>query len=322
MQEPSGKRENGNLKLTVIVCTYDPANYLNLVDTLDSLTHQTRSVDEVIVVVDGNDALARKLLAEYGSHKIIKILANPVSKGLSGARNTGINTAIGDIIAFIDDDASADSRWASNLIQTYEKANALAVGGRILPTWPSKKPNFISEELYWLVGATHTGFSSHALSLVRDAYGTNMSFRKSVFDRVGCFNEGLGFARNRALPCIQAEETELSLRMRTKLGKMVHYNPDAVVYHKVAPEKLKLKVLLRRSFYQGYSKAMVRKLIVSNDCLTAEGTYLHEVVMKHIPRHIGGLFKHPGVHLRQGALLVTCVAAVGFGFIYGKVRVK
>ncbi len=41
----------------------------------------------------------------------------------------------------------------------YEEKEAIAAGGKLLPKWETQKPKFLPEEYYWLVGATHKGFS-------------------------------------------------------------------------------------------------------------------------------------------------------------------
>ena len=69
---------------------------------------------------------------------------------------------------------------------------------------------------------------------------------------------------------MQGEEPELALRMKIKLGKGVIYNPELVVYHKVPESKTRLRILLRRAFYQGYSKALLQKLSPSPKPLATE----------------------------------------------------
>lgn len=305
------------LSLSVIVCTYNPDNYPNLKDTLDSLVQQSHKPTEIIVVVDGDQTLSDKISAAYASPKSVKTLTTKKGLSVTQARNVGIRAATGDILAFTDDDIVADKEWTAYLVKTYQETDAMAVGGKILPIWLSRKPERLPEELYWLVGVTHAGFAGEEITEVRDTFGPNMSFKKEVFEAVGYFNEGLGFAMHRT-SYIQGEEPEFCLRMKNRLGKGVIYNPEAIVYHKVPPSKLKLSVLLKRSFYQGYSKALVQKLISSPDSLTTERAYLKELVLKYVPVRIKKIFSgvKPIAEIKKLAVLLLCVSAVGTGFIY------
>jgi len=148
-----------------------------------------------------------------------------------------------------------------------------------------------------------------------------MSFRREVFDQVGLFNESFGFVRQRAR-YIQAEEVELSLRMTGKFGVGVIYNPAAIVHHKIPVTKARLKVLLKRSFYQGYSKALLRKMKLSKRCTRTEETYLKELLLRYIPRRIKKVFSGPSrmTEIRQISILFCCIIAVGLGFVQGYVR--
>ena len=87
------------------------------------------------------------------------MILNEKNLGLSKSRNKGIKEAKGDVIAFFDDDAVADEHWLKELVRMYEEHDAIAAGGKILPEWEAKKPKFLPEEYYWLIGATHKGFS-------------------------------------------------------------------------------------------------------------------------------------------------------------------
>ena len=142
-----------------------------------------------------------------------------------------------------------------------------------MPIWLTKKPDYLPEELYWLVGSTYEGFAKEGVTHVRNALGTNMSFKREVFEKVGSFNQDLGFGRKGA-PYIQGEEPEFALRMQNTLGKGVIYNPNLIVYHKVPEWKTRLRILLRRAFYQGYSKALLKKLSRSPKPLAPEESYL------------------------------------------------
>ncbi len=303
--------------VSAIVCTHSLDNYPNLVEAVDSLLSQTHTEMEVTVAVDGDAKLFEKVSTHYGGNRAVKAVLLKESVGVSGARNAGIKAAKGDIIAFIDDDAVAEKGWVENLLSTYREYDAAAVGGKVLPVWLGDKPDYLPEELYWLVGITHEGFAEEKVVEVRNTFGPNMSFKKEVFQKAGMFNENLGFAR-RGTSYIQAEEPELALRMRRELGKGVIYNPRAVVYHKIPPAKVRVGLLLKRAFYQGYSKALLKKLGISADSVATERSYLKALLFEYIPGRLRRFYRLP--ELKKILVLVACIGAVGLGFVYGYLK--
>ena len=268
---------------SIIICTYQSERYEDFVEAINSLKVQSYGIDklEIVVVVDGNDGLYDKILKSgigEGSEVKVKVILNEENVGLSASRNRGIGEARGDVVAFFDDDAVADEKWLEEIMKVYEERGAIATGGKLLPKWMTKKPNFLPEEYYWLVGATHKGFASEeGVTEVRNTFGSNLSFTADVLKELGGFRSEMGVKGRGQM---QGEETELCNRMRKKFGKGVIYNPDAVVYHKVFPERLKLRFLLRRAFWQGYSKRAMKE---AGHPLKEENTFLNVI--------FGGVFE-------------------------------
>jgi len=87
--------------VSVVIPTYNRAHMI--ARCLDSALAQTLGDYEIIVVDDGStDATRDFLLTAYGNR--IRYIAHPTNKGLSAARNTGIEHAQGTYIAVLDDD--------------------------------------------------------------------------------------------------------------------------------------------------------------------------------------------------------------------------
>ena len=280
---------------------------------------QTHSEMEVIIAVDGSAELHKTVSDHYTGNRAVKTTLLKESTGVSGARNAGIAIAKGDVIAFTDDDAVAEKEWIENLLNAYNEYDAVAVGGKILPIWLGAKPDYLPEELYWLAAITHEGFAEEKIVEVRNTFGPNMSFKKEVFQKAGLFNQNLGFAR-KGLTYIQAEEPEFALRMKRELGKGVVYNPKAIVYHKIPPSKVKVGVLLKRAYYQGYSKALLRRLNISTDSVATERSYLKALFLKYIPRRLKRFYRL--TELKKLLMLNACIITVGLGFVFGYVRVS
>jgi glycosyltransferase involved in cell wall biosynthesis len=283
-------------------------------EAVASLLAQTHADLEIIVVVDGSAELHSRMVEDYSETESVRAILLERNVGISAARNAGVEQARGEVVAFMDDDAVADRCWIEKLVGTYERHNAVAVGGRILPVWLEGQPDHLPGELYWLVGVTHTGFAEDRVTEVRNTFGPNMSFRREVFDKVGGFNENLGFSR-RGTSYIQAEEPEFALRMAEALGRGMVYDPGAIVYHRIPESKLRVRTLLRRAFYQGYSKAWLQRHRVSGDPIAAERAYLRNMLLKAAPARARRGYRPS--ETKKLLLLLATIFSVALGFVYG-----
>jgi GT2 family glycosyltransferase len=301
-------------KISVIICTYSPNRSRDLLRAIDSVHGQTWKAREVLVVVDGKEELAHSLSAVVSPG--VTLITNREPLGLSGARNTGVRAAQGEIVAFLDDDAWAEREWLECLALAFADANVVAVGGRIIPVWPEKRrPFWFPEEIDWVVGCSYAGLPLLPDGRVRNVIGCNMAFRRSVFERVGFFRSTLG--RKGAVG--QAEETDLCLRILDGVtGAVIRYEPAAVVYHRVTAERATVRFLLARSYHEGYCKALVRRLHadVLGGPLSSESRYLRHLVARFALDRVTSIF-----YARNFAQLVAAflsVAAVGFGYLAGE----
>ena len=118
--------------ITVIISAYDLIRFDDIVEAVNSILIQDYEEKEIIVVVDRNEELYSKLGKILPIH--VKILLS-TKGGLSNSRNTGIENANGEIIAFMDDDAIADGNWLSNLARNYDNSEVIGAGGQIKPLW-------------------------------------------------------------------------------------------------------------------------------------------------------------------------------------------
>lgn len=118
------------LGLTVAVCTRNrPAE---LRRALVSLVRQGPPPLEILVVDNAPvDGRTRDLVEREFPE--IHYLEEPVP-GLDFARNRALSAALGDVVAFLDDDAVAAPGWAAALLAPFqEDPKVAAVTGRVLP---------------------------------------------------------------------------------------------------------------------------------------------------------------------------------------------
>jgi len=302
--------------VSVVLCTYAEDMYEHFREATDSILSQTYGSVELVVIVDGTEAVYDQVVADYGTRDDVVVQCNEENVGLLESRNRGANVANGDVVAFIDDDAVADERWIERLVRAYEDEDAIAAGGEMTPEWVAGKPSFLPEEFYWLVGVTHRGFAEGP-GEVRNTFGSNISFRADVFEELGGFDVDIGGRKGDKN--LQGGETELCARMRQEYGHGVWYNPDARVAHKIFPYRTDFWWLLDRAFWQGYSKrAMVYLLENPAD---EESTFLTRLLFEFVPDRFRRIAGSPTVErLIQLPTLFIFIAAVGIGYLYATIK--
>ena len=301
------------MQVSVVICTYPVERYDAFCDAVDSILSHTYDPIELVVVVDSNDEIYEKAVNKYGNRDDVVIHNNKENVGNLESVNKGVEIATGDIIANIDDDASADRNWVSELVSIYQEKDALAVGGRIEPDWVTGKADYIPEEFYWLIGATHRGFREDA-GTARNTFGSNLSFRREVFLELGGFKTEVSDEdRDRKL---QGGETELCARLHKEYGERLYYTPDALVYHKIFHYRTKRKWLVKRAFWQGFSKRGMEVLVPESS--SEEWGFLSDLLLRFIPSRFKNIVYRPTLHkIDQFVMLFVLTVAVGLGYLYG-----
>ncbi|HEY9873226.1 MAG TPA: glycosyltransferase family A protein, partial [Candidatus Obscuribacterales bacterium] len=112
--------------VSAIICTHNRQQYLGA--AIDSLQQQEFPDYEVVVVDNGSSDRTRDIVAERLPQGRLKYVYEPVI-GLSVARNTGAKESAGEILAYLDDDAVASSRWLGVLYKAYSSNAKLAIAG-------------------------------------------------------------------------------------------------------------------------------------------------------------------------------------------------
>ncbi|HSS04770.1 MAG TPA: glycosyltransferase family 2 protein [Solirubrobacterales bacterium] len=253
---------------SVIICAYTPRRWVALLAAVASVERQTQLALETIVVIDHSPELLERARATLTGARVIE---NEGEHGLSAARNTGLKISRAEIVAFLDDDAIAEEKWLEELCRAYKDPRVIGVGGVARPRWEADKaPPWLPQEFYWAIGCSYRGLPTRA-EPIRNPIGATMSFRRTVFDQVGGFRNGLGRVGRTPLGC---EETELSIRARQAYpGGVVLHVPAARVEHLVPAERASWRYFRSRCWAEGLSKAIVTDEVGPSDGLSSEWTY-------------------------------------------------
>jgi glycosyltransferase involved in cell wall biosynthesis len=252
--------------ISVVICTWTGARWEALREALESVRLQSYPPLQTIVVVDHDTALLARARAELRN---VVVAPNLEARGLSGARNSGVALARGEVVAFLDDDAVASPEWLRTLAGEYQDDNVLGVGGTIEPIWEAR-PRWFPAEFGWVVGCTYRGLPRERAA-VRNLIGASMSFRRALFSDFEGFRDGIGRVGTRPVGC---EETEFCLRVgRARPGARFVYQPRAVVHHRVPARRARWGYFLARCYGEGFSKAQVVRSAGFHRGLQAERSY-------------------------------------------------
>jgi glucosyl-dolichyl phosphate glucuronosyltransferase len=254
--------------ISVIVCAYTDARWTDLERGVAALARQTRPAEQIVMVIDHNPQLLARASAAFPH---VEVIGNELTRGLSGARNTGVGAARGDVLAFLDEDAEPADDWLQRLLEPYRDPSVLGTGGAAQPRWPADRPVWFAPEFDWVVGCSYRGLPGDG-AVIRNPIGANMSFRRNAFTAAGGFTDGVGRVGKVPLGC---EETEFSIRAtRACAGTTVRHAPGAVVWHRVSEDRVQWRYFLRRCFAEGMSKRVVSRLVGADSALSSERAYV------------------------------------------------
>jgi glycosyltransferase involved in cell wall biosynthesis len=301
--------------LSVVICAYTLDRWDQIVAAVGSVQDQRPAVREVILVCDHNPDLHERAAAELQD---VRVIENADARGLSGARNSGVRAASGSLIAFLDDDATADAGWAAALCAAYADDGVIGVGGTSAPNWIAGRPAWFPEEFDWVVGCTYRGLPTRP-GPVRNMIGSNMSFRSEVFAEVGAFDPSVGRVGANPVGC---EETELCIRATRRWpDRRILHDPAAGVRHTVPPDRGTWRYFRSRCFAEGRSKAQVTRLAGASAGLASERRYTARVLPRGALDRVRLAIRERRAAPVQAALAI--VAGLGIttaGYVAGMVE--
>lgn len=121
-----------NLKLSVIICTYNRAT--SLIKALLSLTKQSHKEFEVIIIDGGSTDDTKKVVDEFKNKLLIRFYVFD-EKQLAIVRDLGWRKAGGELVSWIDDDVVVSPDWAKSIIEIFRDKQVGGVSGpTIIPS--------------------------------------------------------------------------------------------------------------------------------------------------------------------------------------------
>jgi GT2 family glycosyltransferase len=214
-------------QVSIIVCTVDRPRELEA--CLESLRPFTAAVEEIIVVNNGPHVAAVEEAAKRHGARVVA----ESHRGVSRARNAGIRTAVGNIIAFLDDDSVAEPNWLPLLVAPFLDPSVLGVVGSV---WAQSLTDAASQafdrmhrarlptsQLTLQAGPEVDSFPIR-MALLGNA---NLAIRREAFERFGYFDPRFG----RGTRIGSGEEPDLLLALLLGGAKVV-IEPAAGIFHR------------------------------------------------------------------------------------------
>jgi GT2 family glycosyltransferase len=221
-------------RVSVVVCSCNGASTLR--DCLDGLSELDYPDYEVIVVNDGSTDSTAEIAADYPF-----LLVNTQNRGLSSARNTGLQAASGEIVAYIDDDARPDPDWLKYVASALKDGDGAAVGG---PNLTPPDDGAVADCI-----GNAPGGPMHVLISDREAEhvpGCNMAFKRSVLRELGGFDHQFHCA---------GDDVDICWRLQER-GLKIGFHPGALVWHH---RRGTVRAFLRQQSTYGRAEALLER---------------------------------------------------------------
>jgi glycosyltransferase involved in cell wall biosynthesis len=189
---------------------------------------------EVLVVDDGSTDATARIARRFP----VRLLSGP-RRGLSGARNVGLEQAEGEIVAYIDADAKADPDWLTYLALALEAPGTAGAGGPN-PVPPDDPP--VAQCV-----ARSPGGPIHVLlddERAEHVPGCNMAFWREHLVELGGFDPIYGAAGDDVDVCWKSLDR----------GYDIRFHPSALVWHR---RRNNVRAFWRQQLGYGKAEALV-----------------------------------------------------------------
>lgn len=219
--------------ISVIVPAYNAEkNIANHIESLLNLDYPTEFLEIIIIDNNSNDR-TKEIVKQYP----VKLLEEKTIQSSYAARNLGIKTAKGDILAFTDADCIVDAQWIRNAISCGDMADLVA--GNVIFTRNSKLNIF---EIY----DSHFYKQQKYNASIGTSTTANLIVKKSVFNLLGPFP-------------VQKTGSDIRwTRIATNKGFKLVYCENSKVFH---PARKSLKETIQREIrFLGVSRRRIFKL--------------------------------------------------------------
>lgn len=251
------------VKISLVLCTYG-FNEL-IYKFFDSLTIQTFDNIELIVVDQNKHFKIKNIIKERNFNFSVKYFRS--EKGLSKARNIGLEHITGDIVGFPDDDCFYERNTMEKIVNSYKENN---FDGLIIRAKNSVKSGrkLHKNEKSRFIDKTDIFKLVHSISLF-------LSYE--IIKTVGDFDENLGLGTDTVF--IGQEDRDYPLRALKK-GYNLYFDNEIIVHHPWDDEQLEKE---KNFLFRAYGGASAEMYVINKH------NFSNFFKIKRVFRKIGGI---------------------------------
>lgn len=283
---------------TVIIPLYNKENHIE--NTLKSVLNQSFTDFEILIIEDCSTDNSKQKAELIISEKI-KIIQHEVNKGLSASRNTGIQNASSDYLAFLDADDIWHEKYLEKIFELTQKfptdlfaTNYTEVYSNDVAVSPSSNlKNFNTD------GIVQDFFESN---LHQNIYCfSSLCVKKEVFEKIGGFNTMINYG----------EDVDFNIRANNSFqlaySNKVLVNVIMFSENKITNSSLKNKTITNFDYYEplaGSNKSLKKYLDINRYMMASNYKKQNDII--NFKKLKSGINKNPkisGLNIKQRILL-------------------
>jgi glycosyltransferase involved in cell wall biosynthesis len=242
-------------KISVVISTYNRRESLQR--SIDSILKQENAPPYELIVVDNRSTDGTKdLIKGYEARTERVRYVFEAQQGVSYGRNAGVAAARAPLVAFTDDDVTVDNHWLAAMEAVFDAhPECGCVGGKVLPVWPRRPPDWLTEKHWAPLALLDYGAAQRLNSGNRKCLITaNMGMRRVDFERLGGFCPD--FQKTAGSTC-SMEDRQLQERY-WKAGGECWFDPSIVVHAGIQQFRLEKEYHRRWHLSHGEFHALLR----------------------------------------------------------------
>lgn len=206
--------------ISLIICTKDRAKALEQCLKEIQKSDISRINAELILVDNGSSDNTGEIIRRFVENNSFPVIhVTEPKKGLSNARNAGLNAATGKIIAFTDDDCYIEKNYFFSVTRAFEDVDYDYFGGRIM--------RYYKADAFYACNEKNAFEPIKSKSFIPAGLiqGANMAFTEKLIKKVGLFDPILGAGAQ-----FRCEDVDYIARA-SYLGFSGAHVPEVIVWH-------------------------------------------------------------------------------------------